>query len=115
MKFEKFENIICWTKAEELTIECYKTFRNLKDFAFKDQIQRACVSVMNNIAEGYERMGNKEFKKFLYMAKGSSAEVRSMIHLALKLGYIDDTNQTKLKDLSMEISRMISGLIKSLK
>lgn len=64
---EKFEDIIAWQKAEELSLCIYTAFRTNKDYSFRDQIQRAAVSVMNNIAEGFERKGNKEFRKFLYI------------------------------------------------
>ena len=76
MKIEKFEDIIAWQKAEELTLLIYKAFKDNKDFGFKDQIQKASVSIMNNIAEGFERRGDKEFKHFLFIAKGSSGEIR---------------------------------------
>jgi four helix bundle protein len=66
MKIERFEDIIAWQKAKELSVQVYGMFENSKDFGFKDQIQRASVSVMNNIAEGFERRGNKEFRHFLY-------------------------------------------------
>ena len=76
MKIERFEDILAWHKAKVLTVEIYKQFENSKDFGFRDQIQRAAVSVMNNIAEGFERKSNKEFAYFLYVAKGSCGEVR---------------------------------------
>ena len=114
MRIEKFEDIIAWQKSGELTLLIYSGFKNNRDFNFRDQIQRASVSIMNNIAEGYERMGNKEFKKFLYIAKGSCGEVRSMLYLALKLKYISDKDFGQFYALSMEISRMLSGFIKTL-
>ncbi len=114
MQIEKFEDIVAWQKARVLCLDCYKTFEKTRDFAFKDQIQRASVSIMNNIAEGYERMGNKEFKKFLYIAKGSSAEVRSMLYLALDLRYLTQEAFNGLYEQSLEISKILSGLIKSL-
>lgn len=79
MKIVRFEDIIAWQKAKELTRIIYRLFKPNRDFGFRDQIQRASVSIMNNIAEGYERKGNKEFRNFLYIAKGSCAEVRSII------------------------------------
>jgi len=88
MKFDRFEDIIAWQKAKELTIQVYQLFENSKDFGFKDQIQRASVSVMNNIAEGFERKSNNEFKQFLFIAKGSCGEVRSMLYLAKELNKI---------------------------
>ena len=114
MKIEKFEDIIAWQKARELTLSIYKTFRDNKDFGFRDQIQRASVSIMNNIAEGFERRGDKELKHFLFIAKGSCGEVRSMLYLALSLEYINKTQYEEFYNLSIEISRLISGFIKTL-
>lgn len=113
-RIERFEDIVAWQKAEELVLHVYAAFRPCKDYAFRDQIQRAAVSVMNNIAEGFERKGNKEFRKFLYISKGSCGEVRSMLYLSLKLGYIDNSQHTDLSELSLGISRMLSGFIKKL-
>jgi four helix bundle protein len=113
-KIEKFEDIIAWQKSQELVIMIYGEFRNIKDYAFRDQIQRAAVSIMNNIAEGYERKGNKEFRKFLYIAKGSCGEVRSMLYLALRLKYIQKDKFDLLLDECLTISRMLSNFIKTL-
>lgn len=115
MKVERFEDIKSWQKARELTIEIYKTFENQKDYSYKSQIQRASVSIMNNIAEGFERKSNKEFKQFLFVAKGSAGEVRSMLHLALDLNFITKEQSDKLISDVMEISKMLSGFIKALK
>jgi four helix bundle protein len=112
---EKFEDIISWQKAKYLTLEIYKTFKNVKDYGFRDQIQRASVSIMNNIAEGFERKGDKEFKHFLFISKGSCGEVRSMLSLAVELNYIPKANYINLDAISVEISKLLSGLIKSLK
>ncbi|OGH71476.1 four helix bundle protein [Candidatus Uhrbacteria bacterium RIFCSPHIGHO2_12_FULL_47_11] len=114
MKINKFEDIIAWQKAKKLTVEIYKSFGDCRDFGFKDQIQRASVSIMNNIAEGFERLGDKELKKFLFIAKGSCAEVRSMLYLAFDLNYLSKEKTRQYYDLSLEISKMISGLIKTL-
>ena len=99
MKIEKFEDIIAWQKARVLTLDIYRLFGHSKDFGFKDQIQRAAVSVMNNVAEGFERKTNKELMLFLYIAKGSCGEVRSMLYIALGLRYITETDFTKKYDL----------------
>lgn len=114
MKFEQFEDIIAWQQAQELTLLIYSSFKFLKDYSFRDQIQRASVSIMNNIAEGFERRGDKEFKHFLFIAKGSCGEVRSMLHLALNLRYIDQNQFNDLYNKSFEISKILSGLIKKL-
>ncbi len=114
MKIEKFEDILSWQKSRELTITVYNIFRGTKDFGFKNQIERASVSIMNNVAEGFERKSNKEFKYFLFVAKGSCAEVRSMLYLAKDLHKIDESEFIKLYNLSLEISKLLSGLIKKL-
>ena len=114
MKIEKFEDIIAWRKAEELTVFIYKIFKNNKDFGFRDQIQRASVSIMNNIAEGFERKGDKEFKQFLFIAKGSCGEVGSMLYLALSLEYINKEQYEKCYNLTIDISRLLSGFIRTL-
>ncbi len=114
MIIKTFEDIIAWKKAKELNVLIYKYFKYSKDFSFKDQIQRASVSIMNNIAEGFERNGNKEFKNFLYIAKGSCAEVRSMLDLAFELKYIDSEDLKEMYGLAVEISKLLSGFIKTL-
>jgi len=115
MSFNKFEDIVAWQKSRLLVVACYQVFRSLKDYSFKDQICRAAVSIMNNIAEGFERRGCKEFSHFLYISKGSCAEVQSMLYLAYDLKYIDEDTFNQLLDQATEISRMIFGLIRSLK
>lgn len=114
MKIEKFEDINSWQKAKILTLSIYKILNNHKDYGFKDQIQRASVSIMNNIAEGFERRGDKEFKHYLSIAKGSCGEVRSMLYLAQELKYISKQEFDKLYALAVEISKMIAGLMKAL-
>lgn len=114
MVIKSFEDILAWQKSRELSLETYKMFKECRDYSFRDQIQRASVSVMNNIAEGYERNGNKEFRNFLYISKGSCAEVRSMIYLALDLKYINIEQAESVSKMSLSISRMLSGLIKTL-
>jgi len=115
MKIEKFEDIIAWEKAKSLTLKIYLHLKDLKDFAFRDQICRASVSIMNNIAEGFERKSDNEFKHFLFIAKGSCGEVRSMLYLAKALNYMHEEEYLVLFNLSCEVSKMLSGLIKSLK
>ena len=114
MKIERFEDILAWQKAKKLTKEIYTIFSDCRDFAFKEQLQRASVSVMNNIAEGFERKSNNEFKYFLYISKGSCGEVRSMLLLAYELHKINQTDFEEMSLLSEEISKMLSGFIKTL-
>lgn len=114
MKIEKFEDITSWQKGKELTLLIYRLFKNNKDYGFRDQIQRASVSIMNNVAEGFERCSDKEFRQFLFIAKGSAGEVRSLLYLAEDLEYISRTESQKLQSLSLEISRLLSALIKTL-
>ena len=115
MKIEKFEDIIVWQKAKDLSFNIYSTFGLNKDYGFKDQIQRASVSIMNNIAEGFERKGDKELGRFLFIAKGSCGEVRSMLYLAHELKYLSKKDFDNLYSLAVEISMMLSGFIKTLK
>ena len=114
MKIQKFEDIISWQKSRELSLMIYKIFMNNKDFGFRDQIQRAAISIGNNIAEGFERKSNNELKHFLYIAKGSAGEVRSMAQIAFELGYFNKQDFDKVNSLSTEISKLISGFIKTL-
>lgn len=112
--FQSFEEIRAWQEAEKLCLGIYSEFKFCKDFGFKDQIQRAAISVMNNISEGYERNGNKEFRNFLFIAKGSVAEVRSMLTIAPKLDYIPAENAEELIAKSNVIAKQLSALIKTL-
>lgn len=114
MRIYKFEEIQSWQKAKELSIGVYKSFSDNKDYGFRDQIQRASVSVMNNIAEGHESQTNKMFIRYLYIAKGSCGEVRSMLYLAKEFNYISDEQFEKLHKLSLDAIRLISGFIKHL-
>ena len=114
MKFERFEDILVWQKARVLVNKIYAVTAYSRDRGFNDQIQRASVSVMNNIAEGYERRSNNEFRNFLYISKGSCGEVRSMLYIASDLNIITKPQYDELNYLCIEVSRMLSGLIKTL-
>jgi S23 ribosomal protein. len=114
MKIQRFEGIIAWQRVKYLEVSIYTEFSGNKDFGFKDQIQRSAVSIMNNIAEGFERRTNDEFRYFLYVAKGSCGEVRSMLYLAKELNKITESAFNTLMQLTLEISKLISGLIKTL-
>jgi len=114
MAIQKFEDIIAWQKAQDLAVEIYAVFRTSKDFGFRDQICRAVVSVSNNIAEGFDRSSDADFKRFLYISIASCSEVKSMLHLAEKLTYISDEQKVNLLKNADEVSKITRGLIKSL-
>lgn len=116
--FTSFEEIEAWQKARDMTKEIYLISNKApfsRDFGLCNQIRRACVSVMSNIAEGFERSGSKEFAQFLSIAKGSIGEVRSHLYIAFDQSYIDNDTFVRLVALATEISRMINGLINYLK
>jgi four helix bundle protein len=114
MKIQKFEDLIAWQKAQDLAVTIYQNFSQNKDFSFKDQICRAAVSISNNIAEGFDRNSKKEFVRFLYIAKASCSEVKSMLYLAKRLNYSNQGILESLIQNSDEISRILRGLINSL-
>ena len=114
---EKFEDILAWQKGRELTKLIYRASRQgefAKDFALRDQIRRAVISITSNIAEGFERGGTKEFVQFLGYAKGSSGEVRSQLYVALDETYLNEPDWQDLHDRCLEISRLLDGFIKYL-
>lgn len=115
MAVKKFEELIVWQKSQDFAVSVYSNFSNLKDYSFKDQITRACVSISNNIAEGFDRKTNPDFIRFLYIAVSSNSEVRSMIYLSKRLEYLNSDKAKELIEKSNEISRMLHGLIKSMK
>ena len=107
--FKRFEDIKAWQKAREATKIIYQVTsegRFAKDYGLRDQTQRASVSIMANIAEGYGRRSDKEFANFLNFAHGSVAETQSHLYVALDVGYIDQNSFTNLYELLQEISRM---------
>jgi four helix bundle protein len=115
---EKFEDLDCWTVARELSVAVYRVTSGdccRRDFGFCDQIRRAAVSVMNNVAEGFDRGSKKDFVKFLYIARASAAEVRSMTYLGLDLGYLNRDQYEELQSLTRRCGGLTWGLIKSLR
>ena len=118
VKIEKFEDLQVWQKSRKLTKEVYLVTRKekfAKDFGLAAQIQRASVSIMSNIAEGYERKSTIEYLRYLDIAKASCAEVRAQLYVAYDIAYIDKQSFLNLRNQAQEISKMLSGLIKSLK
>ena len=117
-KAQKFEDLTIFQKARELCKEVYAVTKEggfRKDTRFVQQIHASAGSVMDNIAEGFERDGNKEFINFLYIAKGSCGEVRSQIIRASDVGFIDNDTATKLYNDCFNLSKSIAKFITSLK
>ena len=115
---KKFEDLKVWQKARELNLHIYKISNNpifSKDFGLKDQIRRASISIISNIAEGFERNGNKEFNQFLSIAKASAGEVRSQLYITNDLNYISQDEFELIFNMLIEVSKMISGLMSYLK
>jgi len=117
-KFEGFEDIEAWKKAYEVTLRIYKLTddgRFSKDYGLRDQIRRASVSIMANIAEGHGRRSNSEFANFLNLARGSAHEVQSHLYVAAGLEYIEKTEFQILYGAVSEVSRMTFALAKYLR
>jgi len=117
-KVERFEDLIAWTKARELAKQIYRLTSKepfVKDFGLRDQIQRASVSIMSNLAEGFERGSRAEFHRFIVIAKGSCAEVRSQLYLAHDVQYITTEQFDHVSSLALEVARIIGGLRTSMK
>jgi len=114
MATNSFKDLIVWQRSCAFTVDIYKLFSHTRDYSFKDQILRATLSISNNIAEGYARRSDKAFKNFLFIAKGSAAEVESMLLVATELKYIDIPTQQKLIEQVQEISKLLAGFIKKL-
>jgi four helix bundle protein len=114
-----FEDLWIWQQARSLVKEAYSDFGPStvasRDFGFRDQLQRAAVSIMNNIAEGFERAGNVEFARFLDIAKGSCGEVRSMYYTAEDLKYVATNIATQRRDKARQLAAGIASLKKHVK
>ena len=117
-KIERFEDIDAWKKARELTKIIYEVTSQGKlaiDFSLRDQLRRAAVSIMANIAEGFEREGNKEFRQFLATAKGSAGEVKALLYVALDAGLTSTEQFQRISALADEASRLLAGFLRYLK
>lgn len=114
---DKFEDLLIWQMAHHLAKCIYKITKNdgfSHDWGLRDQIRRAVISIMSNIAEGFERYSRQEFKHFLSIARGSCAEVRSQIQLAYSLDYLSKSDFSSIFDQCIDLSRAIGGLYSSL-
>ena len=117
-KFDGFEEIEAWKKAYDVTLRIYRLTENdrfAKDFGLRDQIRRASVSIMANIAEGHGRKSNAEFANFLNLSRGSAHEVQSHLHIAVGLGYIERIEFDEIYRTLGDVSRMTLGLARYLR
>ena len=116
---QSFEDLRIWQDSRTLVANIYTAFAQStpasRDFSFKDQIQRASVSIMNNISEGYERRGNTEFHRFLTIAKGSCGELRNMLYIAEDLNYLSKSDAENYRIASLNITKGIAALMRHLK
>jgi len=115
---DKFEDMEVWQQARSIAKTIYihsSQGQFSKDYGLRDQIQRAAVSIMSNIAEGFGRGSNKEFIQFLFIAKGSAGEVRAQLYIAFDLGYIEKDDFEKMNTELLTISQQLSGFIKYLR
>lgn len=113
VKVEKFEDLIAWQKARELNKLVYQMAQTEpfeRDYALKDQTRRSSISIMSNIAEGFDRAGRKEFHQFLVIAKASCAELRSQLYITHDINYINEVQFNKITKMAIEVSKIISGL-----
>ena len=112
MKIERFEDIESWKEARKLVADVYAILGGCKDYGFKDQLQRASVSVMTNIAEGFDRGTNKEFIQFLVIARGSVSEVKSLCYAAMDIGYFDESKFRDVTERCTKLINLLNGLIR---
>ena len=117
-RIDRFEDIEGWKLARRVSNRVYDVSSDgqfSKDFALVNQVRRASVAIMSNIAEGFERDGNKEFLQFLSIAKGSCGEVRSQLYIASDRGYIDEGTFNEISGILIETSKTLSGLMRYLR
>lgn len=114
-KIERFEDLDVWQNSVELSINIYRVFGNCMDYSFKNQICRAAVSIASNIAEGFERQYNKEYIQYLFIAKGSSGELRTQLFIASKLNFLTEEMYSDLTQNVLKISAQLYQLIKTRK
>lgn len=117
-RVETFEDLLVWQKGIELVKQVYLVTGDgklSKDYGLRDQLRRAAVSIPANISEGFERASRKEYVNFLNIAKGSAGEVRSLLRVALEVGYLEQSKYNDLQNAVLELSRYLSNQIKSLR
>jgi four helix bundle protein len=115
MGYRSFEELEVWKLGCRLAVRVYEVLKECRDFGLKDQMTRAAVSISSNIAEGAERDSKQEFVRFLHIAKGSAAELRTQVYIACQIGIISNDIQKEFTEELKKISSMLHGLIKSIK
>jgi four helix bundle protein len=115
VKIERFEDVESWKESRLLVRDVYKRLTLCKDLGFKNQMQRAAISIMSNIAEGFDRGSNKEFVQFLVIARGSVSEVKSQAYAGLDIGYLDEEVFMAITDRCTKIINLLNGFIRFLK
>ncbi|MBN1363810.1 MAG: four helix bundle protein [Syntrophaceae bacterium] len=114
MSYNSFEELEVWKRACRLAIKIYESLKNCRDYSLKDQMTRAAVSIASNIAEGAERNSKPEYIRFLHIAKGSAAELRTQVYIAQQISIYKNAENKDIVNELKEISSMLQGLIKSL-
>ncbi len=115
MSYTSFEDLEVWKRSARLAVKVYDALRDCRDYRLKDQMTRAAVSIASNIAEGAERDSKSEYIRFLHIAKGSSAELRTQVYIAQCIGLFPGSHASELVTECKEISAMLHGLIQALK
>jgi len=116
MGYQSFKDLRVWKEAKDLAIQIYRITSKgklIKDYGFRDQLQRSAVSIASNIAEGYERNSDKDFIRFLFIAKGSLSELRTQLDIAQSIGHIDNETFQNIENQCQHIGAMLTKLIKS--
>lgn len=114
MKIEKFEDLIAWQKAKELTLKLYDACKNCKEYGLKDVLIKTNITIMNRIAEGFENRSNKAIKEAFIDAKWGTSQMRSMLYLLLELGYITQEEFKSFYDMTRHVTKMLMAFVKSI-
>lgn len=115
MGYNSFEDLEVWKRACQLTVRMYDALKDCRDYGLRDQMTRAAVSIPSNVAEGAERDSKAEYMRFLHIAKGSAAELRTQVYIAQQIGVFCESQTDEFINELKELSAMLHGLIKSLK
>lgn len=114
MKIEKFEDLIAWQKAKELTLKLYDACKNCKEYGLKDLLIKTNITIMNRIAEGFENRSNKAIKEAFIDAKWGTSQMRSMLYLLLELGCITQEEFKSFYDMTRHVTKMLMAFVKSI-